>query len=74
MALTIGQAQTDPVSGMSGAIWTQLKTEIPILGTLPAVQTASARKFCESIATGVINHIISNAVTNESGGGHGTIS
>lgn len=65
MALSVGQAQIDPTGGLAGAIWEDVKTRL-VLGAYTPTQTLALRKLCESIATGVVNYIHTNAVVSGS--------
>ncbi len=65
MALSIGQAQTEPTTGMSGAVWEALKVALA-LGSLTVPQGLPLRKMCEAIAKGVVDQIHSSAVVSGS--------
>ena len=64
MALTVGQAHTDPVSGMAGRIYTALSGASDG-GLAPMTVGTAARNslaaICEAIATGVVAEIQANA-------------
>ena len=78
MALTVGQCLTDPVTGMAGAVFNAMVARgATALGFAPGAFTAgtparaSLAALVETICTGIVQSIVSDAVvtTNVSGGG-----
>lgn len=63
MAMSVGQAHTDPVSGLAGRIWTALlaASDSGLSSPLTANQRNALAAMCEAIAAGVIAELQANA-------------
>lgn len=57
MTLEAGSAQTNPTTGLAGAIHTAILAS----GSTP-VDSAALQKLCDGIAAGVVDYLVANAV------------